>query len=86
MKRGPFIGLIYNPSQVFFEFKTTVLKRFIALATFLKKLQRAIASVSWQNVYSRGHNKWKTWLCVYYGLTICGVLKAVNYQKLVQIV
>jgi hypothetical protein len=46
MKRCPFIGLIYNPSQVFFEFKTTVLKRFIALATFLKKLQRAIASVS----------------------------------------
>jgi hypothetical protein len=72
MKRGPFIGLIYNPSQVFFEFKTTVLKRFIALKQ--------------QNVYSTGHDKWKTWLCVYYGLTICGVLKAVNYQKLVQIV
>jgi hypothetical protein len=57
MKRGPFIGLIYNPSQVFFEFKTTVLKRFIALATFLKKLERAIAAVSRQNVYSRGHDK-----------------------------
>jgi hypothetical protein len=43
MKRGPFIGLIYNPSQVFFEFKTTVLKRFIALKQ--------------QNVYSTGHDK-----------------------------
>jgi hypothetical protein len=41
MKRGPIIGLIYNPSQVFFEFKTTVLKRFIALATFLKKICNA---------------------------------------------